>query len=271
MNYRNYNTGLFFFLLIILLIALPASGKERFENHLKWRVLPALPPAPGQDFQPGLAAPFSGASNGMLLVAGGCNFPDKAVWEGGAKVYYSDAFALEHKGDGEYVWHSGYSIPYRAAYGVSISTPDGVICIGGNNGTESFSSVFLMKWDPSTGQIITENLPSLPFPMTQMAGALVENRIYLAGGLVDGKPSNAFLSLDLSKRQSRDLQWEILENYPGPARLQAVAVGQNEAEQVHFYLFSGSSYPEDREDPYILTDGLEYNPRTKNLGIPAGY
>ena len=262
MNISTYYRGICTFLLTLLLISLPASGKEPFKNQLKWKVLPALPPAPRQDIQPGLAAPFCGVSNGMLLVAGGCNFPGKAVWEGGNKAYYSDAFALEHKANGEYVWHSGFSIPHRAAYGVSISTSEGVICIGGNNGTEAFSSVFLMKWDPGNRQIITEKLPSLPFTMTQMAGALVENRIYLAGGLVDGKASNAFLSLDLSKRNSRDLQWEILDDYPGPARLQAVAVGQNEAEEVHFYLFSGSSYPEDQEDPYILTDGLEYNPRT---------
>jgi hypothetical protein len=34
-------------------------------------------------------------SNGALIVAGGANFPDKAVWEGGRKHWYDNIFVLE--------------------------------------------------------------------------------------------------------------------------------------------------------------------------------
>lgn len=251
------------FLIISQVILVPAFGKKDFTNNIQWQQLPALPPAPGQEIQPGLASPFSGISNNLLLVAGGCNFPDEPVWKGGKKAYYDDAYALEHNSEGEYKWYSGFKIPYQVAYGVSITVPEGVICIGGNNNTESFSSVFLMKWDPVSKQIKTEDLPSLPFTMSMMAGTLVDKTIYLAGGYVDEKLSNAFLSLDLSKRRNDNFEWKILDDFPGPARLQAIAVGQNAAEEKHFYLFSGSSYTDNSENPFILTDGLEYNPKTK--------
>jgi len=254
-------------ILFSLLIINPANSKERFHNTLNWQKLPALPPAPGQHIQPGLASAFIGVSENILMVAGGCNFPDEMVWEGGKKAYYDDAFALEHTEGGEYIWYTGFNIPYRAAYGVSITVPEGVICIGGNNNAETHSSVFLMKWDPVSKQIKTEDLPSLPFTMTRMAGALVDQKIYLAGGLTDGNLANTFISLDLSNWGKSNFDWEILEDFPGPPRLQAIAVGQNAAEEQHFYLFSGSSYPDHEKDPFILTDGLEYNPRTNKWTI----
>ena len=238
-------------LLISQIIFIPAFGEVKFTNELKWQHLSDLPPAPGQDIQPGLAAPFAGVSDNVLLIAGGYN-----------KAYYDHAYALQHNTEGEYTWNTGFKIPHRVAHGVSISIPDGVICIGGNNDTETFSTVFLMKWNPDTKQIKTESLPSLPYAMSKMAGALVNQKIYLAGGYADGQLANTFLCLDLSKWGNHDFEWEILEGFPGPPRLQAIAVGQNAAEEQHFYLFSGSSGPEDAEGSIFLTDGLEYNPRT---------
>jgi N-acetylneuraminate epimerase len=96
-------TRLSFLLLFLLLAVAPSFGKERFTNTLEWKKLPPLPPAPGQSVQAGLAAPFCGVSNDLLLVAGGCNFPGDPVWKGGRKAYYSDAFALEQKPDGTYI------------------------------------------------------------------------------------------------------------------------------------------------------------------------
>ena len=75
--------------------------------------------------------------------------------------------------------------------------------------------------------------------------------------------ANKFLSLDLSKNGADEFQWVKHDDFPGPARLQPVGVGQNSAEEAHFYLFSGSSFPEGDEKPSITTDGLEYNPNTK--------
>ncbi len=98
-------------LLFILLgfSALFLNGQNLL-NHIEWEVLPDLPAAPGSEIQHGLASPFSGISNDVLLVAGGCNFPEKPVWEGGQKKYYYDAFALERLQDGTFKWHSGFHL-----------------------------------------------------------------------------------------------------------------------------------------------------------------
>jgi cyclically-permuted mutarotase family protein len=264
LNIATNNTGyrLIAVLLISQAIITTACGYKIFTNELEWKQLPSLPPAPGQAIQPGIAAPFCGVSEDVLLVAGGCNFTGKAFREDGKKAYHDDAFALEQNAEGEYIWHTGFKIPYRAAYGVSVTLPEGVICIGGRNDTECFSGVFLMKWDAVMQQIRSEELPSLPYTMSEMAGALVDQKIYLAGGYRDGKPANSFLCLDLANRGKDTFEWVVLEDFPGPARLQAIAVGQNAAEEKHFYLFSGSSYSQDGRGPHVLTDGLEYTPKT---------
>lgn len=225
--------------LIIQGFFMPAFGEVKFTNELKWKQLPDLPPAPGQDIQTGLLAPFAGVSENVLLIAGGCN-----------NTYQDDAFALQLHEDGKYTWHTGFKIPERIAHGVSITVPEGVMCIGGKNNKGSFSAVFLMKWDKVSEQIKTEPIPSLPFSMSNMAGALVDRKIYLAGGYTDGRLSNTFLCLDLSKWGNHDFGWEILKDFPGPPRLKAIAVGQNAAEEMHFFLFNGSSH----------LGGLEYNP-----------
>ena len=108
---HNHFSRFIVVLLISQLLFITAFGQEKFINELEWQQLPALPPAPGQDVQPGVAAPFSGVSANMLLVAGGCNFPDKPVWEDGRKAYTDDAFALEHTPDGEYIWHTNWIHP----------------------------------------------------------------------------------------------------------------------------------------------------------------
>lgn len=68
----------------------------------------------------------------------------------------------------------------------------------------------------------------------------------------------------MAKVDTEEFQWVVQDDFPGPARIQPVGVGQNSAEEAHFYLFSGSSFPEGNKNPSITTDGLEYNPMTNS-------
>ncbi len=108
----------------------------------------------------GLAGPFAGVSNGALVVAGGANFPDKMPWEGGVKTWHDAAYVLESK-NGR--WRSGYRLPRALAYGLSLNTKDGVLCIGGNDSQHVFADVFLMQWD--RGELLYRKLPDLPTPV----------------------------------------------------------------------------------------------------------
>jgi cyclically-permuted mutarotase family protein len=260
----KYNSCQLLILLFLLSCCLPLqlSAQADYSNNFIWSEFPDIPPAPDRDMQPGLASPFAGKTGSVIIVAGGCNFPDRPVRDGGLKQYYDDAFVLTEQ-DGSPVWLSGFKIPRSTAYGASVSLPEGLLCIGGNGSSRNHKEVFLLKWDDERAMLEVEDWPSLPFPISQMGAALIDQTIYVAGGLADGKEANSFLSLDLSKRGSQDFKWVVLEDFPGQARIQPVVVAQNSAEEKRLYVISGSSYPEEEEDPLVSADGMQYSPRTR--------
>ena len=248
-------------LLFFLLFNNSLFSQSDYQNNFKWEEYAELPPAPGEKIQHGLASPFAGLSNGAVIVGGGCNFPDVPVRDGGKKKYYDDAYVLTEK-NGKPEWLTGFKIPFVAAYGASVSLPEGLLCIGGNNNDEVFRFVFLLKWNDEELKLETENWPDLPYGMTQMGAALIGQTVYVAGGMAGGKPANTFLALDISKKGTKDFKWKELKPFPGPARLQPVVVAQNAAEEKHLYLISGSSFADDKSEPDVTTDGLEFNPKT---------
>ena len=113
-----------------------------------WRELPALPPNPSGGFgqiQPGLAGPIAGVSNGALIVGGGANFPEAMPWDGGAKVWHDQLFVLEDPDATGWTTAKGWTLPRPLGYGVSISTDDGVICIGGCDAEQCYAEVFHLE------------------------------------------------------------------------------------------------------------------------------
>jgi len=198
----------FFSTLLVMSIACAPS------QVLNWKPLAPLPDATG------FAGSFAGVSGEALIVAGGANFPGAMPWEGGRKVWHDSIFVLP-RADGQ--WLSGFKLPRPAAYGVSITTSDGVLCAGGSDAREHFHDVFLLRW--ANGRIQSEPLPPLPRPMANGCGALLGRTVYLAGGTEKPDATNAlrvFWALDLSELRPR---WRELEPWPGPARMLAVAGG----------------------------------------------
>lgn len=253
----------------IVLIFLTAFGTisswandGKFRNIISWSEIATIPPAQGDVVQHGLATPFAGLSNGMIIVAGGCNFPNTPVYEGGIKKYYDDIFVLDESAK-DPQWMLNGKFPYPIAYGASVIIDEGIVYIGGKNIEKEFADVHLISWNTKNKKVALEKWPTLPFSMSNMAAAVVNHTIFVAGGTANGKLANKFLALDISKKGTDDFKWKELQDFPGPARVQPVAVAQNAAEEKHFYLFSGSSFPEGDENPTITTDGLEYNPKTK--------
>jgi cyclically-permuted mutarotase family protein len=245
-------------------------AQDTYKNNFNWKEITSLPPNVNSNTQVGLSNPFAGDVNGQVLVAGGCNFPDTPVYKGGEKRYYNDIFLLNSNKNEEYHWEIVGAMPESLAYGASVVVKDGLLCIGGRNNENAVSSVRLIRLDDSSNKINVEDWPSLPFTMENMGAALVDDKIYVAGGIADGKVANTFLSLDLNKKGTIDFKWEILPDFPGPGRVQLIVVAQNEAEERHLFLFSGSSFPENQDSPTICTDGLEYNPKIKKWNfLPA--
>lgn len=235
---------------------------------LNWDRLPALPPAAGEAKQPGVAGPFAGVQGDTLIVAGGANFPDKLPWDGGAKIWWDDIWILENLSSSAPRWVSDktFKLPRRLGYGISISTPDGVICAGGHDADRCYADVFLLSWDARTRKIRRTNLPPLPEPLSYMAGALVGTTLYIAGGqttMKDAVPSSLFWALDLAQRgRSAEFKWSVLPAWPGPTRILPVAAAQRTPRGEEFFLFSGRT-PQAGRATTILSDAYAFEPRTR--------
>jgi N-acetylneuraminate epimerase len=206
----------------------------------------------------GVAGPFVGVAGDALLVAGGTNFPDAPPWSGGTKTWHDTAFVLPSP---EATWQEGFKLPKALAYGVSLSTAEGLVCLGGCTATENVADVFVLKWDGRT--LSHEALPSLPAPSSCQAGVLIGSKIYLAGGQpgpnpVAGPSSDYFWVLDLKHQNP---QWKSLPTWPGPERFYAVAGTDGE----RFYLLSGIRRILNAEgQPALeyLRDAYSFDPQT---------
>lgn len=231
------------------------------ELRLDWSELPEVPPAEGQSAQPGLAGPFAGLhiDQDVLILAGGANFPNAPLWET-AKVWHADVFVLEKGSDDTHTWHQAGSLERPLAYGAAVSTPDGVVCMGGDDGTNIRNEVFLLAWDGESRQLTREAFPSLPEPCGYGQAALVGDTIYLAGGqsgkTLDSALSN-FWALDLGRRGTDAFAWEVLEPWPGDSRAFNLTVAQHNGYDDCVYVMSGRR--ESGEETQFLTDVWEYN------------
>src|SRR5690348_17000870 len=76
----------------------------------------------------GLAGPLAGVDHGMLLAGGGCNFPDSMPWAGGKKKYYNEVYVVDLS---TRAMIAVDTLSEPVAYGASVTTPRGVVYIGG--------------------------------------------------------------------------------------------------------------------------------------------
>jgi solute:Na+ symporter, SSS family len=248
------------FTMLFLLILI--SGIHAENNYFKFSLLPDLPPNSGYSSQPGLAGPYTGIDDGVLILAGGANFPDKLPWEGGIKRYYDEIFILPLTTTGEYSWEKpDVKIPFAAAYGGAVETPAGLLCFGGNTSGEAISESWFINYLPETGDVEIKPGPALPVSLTNFAFAKVDGNVYIAGGLTElsGASGNHFFRLNTTSSNPDGWKWEALPTWEGKPRAFAVGAGQSNGEINCFYLFSGRNIQPD-QDPEILYDAYVFNP-----------
>ncbi|MGB2823209.1 MAG: sodium/solute symporter, partial [Phycisphaerae bacterium] len=252
----------------LLAAACPPAFCERAAAPpaLTWSELPQLPPAPGETKQIGLAGPFAGVHDDALIVAGGANFPDALPWRGGKKVWWDDAFVLVRDGGGyQWITDPRFKLPRPLAYGAAVSTPDGVVCIGGCDASQCYADVFRLQWVPDRKRLTASELPSLPRPLAFMSAAMVGDVIYVAGGqetMADARATKSFLALDLAaKDDPKAFRWRELEPWAGSARILPVVAAQSDGTTNCLYLFSGRDVAPGMPAS-LLTDAYRYDPLT---------
>lgn len=261
-----------FLLSIFWLLIIDVSRGQPSADIIEWSELPSIPD------KIGFNGSFIGVHNNALIIAGGANFPDQPVWEGGQKQWYHNIFVLESVDDRKYQWYhnANLKLPRPLAYGLSIQTEEGIICIGGNNAQGTYGEAFLLKWNSGKKELEIDKLPDLPVPLSAMGGDKIGNVIYVIGGQKDaaGPATGSFFSLDLSLKNTDNFQWKNLEPWPGPARINPVVVAQNNGRVDALYLFSGRDYQPDQPFPHQLhSDVYMYNPKseewTQKQDIPS--
>lgn len=180
----------------------------------------------------GFAGMFAGVSGGALLCAGGANFPQKPLVQGGPKIWHDRVFALAAPGGD---WGEAGRLPRATGYGVSATWRDAVVLVGGGDAQKNFREGFLMRWNGQ--RLAFESLPLLPVASANACGALVGDVLYVAGGQSEVTGTNTLqrcFSLDLS---AHPRAWtEVVWPDEAPGRILAVAG----ACDGWFYLFSGT-------------------------------
>ena len=237
-------------------------AQETENSLLTWS--DEIPPLPDSI---GLAGPFVGVHGDALIVAGGANFP-RPVWDN-EKVWHDEIHILRKK-DGEYSWKQSGRLPRPLAYGAAVSTKAGVLCIGGNDNSSTFSEVFLLQADEETGEVNIVDYPALPDPCAFGAAALMGNAedgvVFLAGGQSGSSldtATNQMWSLDLSKRDdTAAFVWKKEPDLPGPTRALNLTLAQHDGYEDSLYVISGRR--QNGEEVEFLTDVWQYKPSSKS-------
>ncbi len=244
---------------VLLALALTLIGSEQLyavsDARLDWRSLPALPN------EIGVAGPFVGVHQEVLIVAGGANFA-RPVWE--SDKQWHDQIDVLQKTSSGYQWIDGGKLSKPMGYGATVSTPDGVVCMGGNDASATFDAVFALQWDAKTEKVRIIDYPSLPRPCAYGQATLVENVIYLAGGQSGSDIASAmnnFWSLDLSQRNNPEaFVWRELSAWSDEPRAFNITAAQHNGYEDCVYVISGRRT--ERQGIQFLRDVWQYTPRT---------
>ncbi len=219
-------------------------------NPVTWRQIASIPDALG------VAAPFAGVAGDTLIVAGGANFSNGPLWEGGTKVWHDRIYRLKDlRGE----WEQIGRLPRALAYGVSASHKHGIFCAGGSDERRHYADVF--RIEVREHEIRFHSLPPLPRPMANGGGAVLDGRLYVvagSGGPDDTRALHNFWVLDLEKAGEG---WRELPPWPGPTRIHPVVAVRDGA----FFLFSGIELyplPSGGVGRRHLRDGYRFDPAT---------
>lgn len=230
----------------------PATHEDGF---FQWDRLPDLPDSLG------LAGPFVGTHGGALIVAGGANFP-RPVWETNKR--WDDAIWVMREVDGAWAWTKDEAVlPRKAAYGACATAPEGVLCIGGNRGTEIIRDCLLLAWDSKRGRIRKGILPPMPHGITHSAAVLVGRRVWLFCGTTGPgleSATNDVWTMHLDRHQEG---WRRGPSLPGPTRALPLATLQDNGFGDRVYVLSGRRQSAGVTE--LLTDCWEFDPRAVDL------
>ena len=247
-------------ILSLLFFCCCCDRNKEMSANIIWNNEISLPPCKGMDCNKGLAGTYAGFVGDYLVVAGGANFPDKYPWEGGSKVWWNTMYSYNRQ-TGEWKVYDNF-LDKPLAYGITFQIKEGLLCIGGNNANRCYNDVFLIR-EKNKGLVVEKGTyPSLPIPLSNLSGTLLDGKIYIAGGqesMIAEKSTNHFLVMDIDNPSKG---WYSLPKWPGATRAYSVCVSQGGK----VYLFSGRSFGLG-EGIKVQTDGYCYDPDLQKWNV----
>ena len=228
------NTTLYLIFLLMLTTA-DLAAQQKSVPSLEWNVAGVLPAASGQSQSLGVAGPLAGVHQDVFFVAGGANFPEGAPWLGGKKKYYSEGFVFRRDANDSLRLFTSFSLPVSLGYSANCATPQGVVAAGGENENGLRNGVLLLRWDEASQTVVSNDLPALPFAVTNASLAFHQNKLYLAGGERAADVSSELWVLDLTDTASG---WKQLPSLPKPVS-HGVLVVQSNGKEDCLYLLGG--------------------------------
>ncbi|MFN4144508.1 MAG: sodium:solute symporter family transporter [Runella sp.] len=220
--------------LLVSLFFLSAAQIQAQDPQIVWQKAGSLS-ANATSPSLGVAGAFVGVHHEAMIVAGGANFSDKMPWQGGKKVFHRTISVFLKQNNALIPVAVQDSLLQPVAYGMSVSTSEGVVCLGGENENGRLTDAFLLAWNAGTHHLDRQTLPPLPVPLSNAMVAEKNQKIYLAGGETDAKTTDLFWFLDLAQIQKG---WQKLPNLPVAVSHAAGGI-QSNGDGASLYLVGG--------------------------------
>lgn len=214
MIFLSYRYYIHHTLYILFNLMLTATIQAQTSSMPEWDRNIHLPDQGGRE-HPGLAGPLTGFHGGVLIIAGGANFPDGYPWQGGAKRYHQNIYTWD-PGDetqSSCFLQQSITLPEPLAYAACISTSQGIVCAGGENAKGLSDQVYLLRWQQKSRNLQISTLPGLPQGLTNAMLAELDGKLFLAGGETDAGTSDKLYVLSW---QDTARGWQLAGQLPTP-------------------------------------------------------
>ncbi len=215
---------------------------------------------PEQGIEHGLSGLGAALVDNRLITAGGCNFPVDPLGAKSQKKFYSGIYACNpHDGSQQRIG----TLPLPMAYMSSCQQADKLILIGGISGNDGLKQT--LEITVAVGNATVAELQALPFTFDNGAAAITpDNRIFIAGGNMNGIPSRELWVLDHGK-------WSKFATMPGNPRVQPVMVSaKNNNGDECLWIWGGFAPRHNKQEPTLELEGLCLNLKTKKWSeLPA--
>ena len=171
----------------------------------------------------GVAGPITGIINRKLFIAGGANFPEGMPWDGGKKQYPETGYLYSIE-NGKLHFDKEFDFNLALAYPGNTTDGNLLYTAGGENENGPSNKVFSYELNDKN-EVIHNELPNLPEPLTNAGLVYADHSLYLVGGENSSEVSDKIYKLDLNQNNA---SWKVFLTLPYPISTAVIVSDQKE-------------------------------------------